>query len=552
MKFILFLFLSVNAVTASSFASDSSESDPEEPYISRNLKDISFQTVRDTISLKELQAHNRQYLIFDFLFFFTAYYDEASKAILHDPDFPKSKRGLFQFLLLNSNLQKKALKQSSKIRAWIDSKIQARDASYFKELEFMRQLDPNDALFFMPHLFLSLGDKKIIESVFKTEGFDPYLRTSLGHNLLHSFILFTWIKNFLGGGLDQNALQESLELLIEKSPPELLTQKNDLFFTPIALSVFLRDFTSYEIFMKTMPPRVLALEIPYLEKEIIKQGLYNFLELIYDFRLKFNFFDQFAAIGDKKQVLLALDDKKDLKKQEPFMTSEAEKSIVKFNFMTLIDSSASSTSMKFEFNEFQKYESRRLAQIGEIFFNDPNQKNLKSLYKALFDKDILALQNFFLKLNGALNKKETAQIVLEESIRSQFTKGVLFSIDILKNTDTAAYDSVFLSLLNYASLSGRHTKKKEAKEIIRILTSAKFKEGELLSSHYIYWSVYFGLTEELKYFIEETNLILDSEAAVYAIKYAQEQDYIKIYNYLTRQIKNNPEIPLFCRDIFLN
>ena len=127
------------------------------------------------------------------------------------------------------------------------------------------------------------------------------------------------------------------------------------------------------------------------------------------------------------------------------MTSETKNSIVNFNFMTLAAHSESNTSIQSQFNEFQEYELRRLTQIEDIFFSYPQHKKLKSRYKILFDKDIQALQNFFLKLNGDFNKTELAQIVLEESIRSQFTKGVLFSIDILKNTDTTAYDSVSLS-----------------------------------------------------------------------------------------------------------
>ena len=189
------------------------------------------------------------------------------------------------------------------------------------------------------------------------------------------------------------------------------------------------------------------------------------------------------------------------------------------------------------FPDSQKYEKERFFRITEIF-NNPDQKELRDFYTALFKRDLQALYQTFNKLRRSYSSDYLVQIILGEFIRNQFEEGVMASLRILNNTQMEHYDSVFFSLLNYASLNKQHPQKEKAKKIIRHIVKAKKDKGKGLSSDYIFWSVMFGLPDELKYFIEDMGITEESPVLIEQYrKIALQEGYTSIYDYLTK-LKN--------------
>ena len=546
MKSFLYFLLLISLIACMVLPSFSSEQ--EEGYVdSKILQDISFETIRLSFSLEELSATWKKQVVYDFLQDFLQKRDDIRDRIIFNGSTPK--QDLFLFLLFESEQQKQLLKLQPKlISAWIDSKIQVKDSFSFKKdvssWNKMQYLDPEAVFLFMPHLFLSLGDQEIIESVFATEGFDPYFKTDQGDNLFHSFLLLRWVKKH-SGDIVTDSHQTALQLLIDKSPPELLTQKNKDLLSPIALSIFLNDFVSYNLFMKQLSPMDFFKEMPYLEKAILNSENYHFLQPIYQYLITNKINIPVLRVGEES---IFLEHGIGFKRQASFLSLEKEHSISVFDFNFLFSKSNLQFSYE-DFTKFQEYEEGRVQKITEVF-TDPTQKELKGLYTALFKRDIQALQEAYQKVqaNTLYSNFNLIEVILEESIRNQFEKGVLFSIFNTKNTE-AFYDSIFLSFLSYASLNQQHPRKEIAKKIIKhVVKIKKYRGGEGLSIAPIYWSIEFGLPEELEFFLKELDLPLNPEWIVHHMDMAFQKDYRIIFHILNRELtKYSKE----CQNIFL-
>ena len=545
----LFLFLVITCMTSLTFSS-------EKTYLSKDipkkLEDISFQVMRQTLSLESVSVDEKLDSMIDILRYLT--FSESSKVkmlLSGKSNVPETKKDLLQFLLLETIFQKKILELSPEwIEKWIDVQITVEDLSYFKEYypdldQMIEPLDLKETLVFMPHFFLALGDRKIIETVFATQGFDPYFQTSLGNNLLHSFILLNGVKRGLKEEIKQDSYEKALQLLIEKSPSELLTQRNDLGLTPVALSVFIEDSISYQLLINSMPSRDIVAEVPILQREILKKASYNLLSPIYYGALKqFNSVEGHILIGKEGEVFLS----RDRKRKD---ANESKHPIVKFYFQTLIPQIMSRSFISnFELNVYQKYEDERILQIARIF-RDPEDEELKEVMASLFDRDGDRLTDKLKTISPIYDKPHLARIILEESIRNQFEEGVQISIHNMNNTDLFFYDSIFFSLLNYASLEEQHPRKKIAKNIIRTLASARDRRGKL-SVNNLLQAVFFALPEELNYFIEEKEILLPVDMIEPVMNYALQKGYVNIFNTLNASLRNNPDIISNCRDIFIH
>lgn len=509
--------------------------------------------------MERILATQRQGLIVDFLLWLqSGGHVEWSTPAFTPSWLSKPKKTAFDFLLLGESLQKRTLKDNPAwIKKLITVEMQAKDflrlqGSDPKLEEMMKQFPPEENLVYMPHLILSLGDRDIITSVFQTKGFDPYFRTSLGNNLLHSFMLFGRLEKRFNDNIKGSSYKKALQLLIEKSPPALLTQKNDMGLTPLVWAAFLDDSISYELFMKAMDSKDVFAEIPSLEREILHQGAYHLFPPLNEFLLKFDKRGERIEIGEGGRIFMSFDSVgKKSAERAGFMFSEPQHSIVMFNFKNLISQSRFTDFVKFSFNESQKYENGRISEITKIFSN-PQFKEIQDIQMAVFKRDLKALRKGLRNMAGApaYNRTKTTQMVLEESIRSQFEEGVLTAVRITNDTELAFYDPVFLALLNYVSLDKRHPRKAAAKRIIRIL--AKRQSKKEASPDILFWSMFFGLPEELKFFVEEMGLSLDPIIVDQGLQYALQEDHVKIFNYLSQSLKKDPKAMFSCKDIFIN
>jgi len=560
MRFLFFVALGFLAM--SSFSSENllfEKPSSEGAEIFKNIKDISFQAVREPISLERILADPRQSLVFSFLLWLQHEGDDKwitapfTSSWLSNP-----KKTAFDFLLMEESLQKKTLKEfPALIKKLITAEIQAKDFLMLQGIdpnleEVIRRLPPEESLVYMPHLILSWGDRDIIRSVFQTKGFDPYFRTSLGNNLFHSFVLFGRLEKILNDNIEKGSYKKALQLLIEKSPPALLTQKNAMGLTPLVWAAFLDDSISYKLFMKAMDSKDVLAEIPSLEREILSQGFYHLLPSLNEFLFKFDKQGGGIDIGEEgRRIFMSFNNfGKKSAGRAGFMLSDPQHSIVKFNFKNLISQSRFTDFIKHSFNESQKYEKGRISEIAKIF-NNPDLKEIQDIQLAVSKRDLKALKQSLRNVADASahEKLRTVQMVLEESIRSQFEVGVLTAVRIMNDTELIFYDPIFLALLNYVSLDKRHPRKEAAKKIIRILAKRQTKEA---ASAGFFWSIFFGLPEELEFFVEEIGVPLDPFIVDQGLQYALQEDHVKIFNYLSQSLKKDPNAMFSCKDIFVN
>ena len=563
MRYLFFLFL---FIITPSFSSEEASS----PILIKTIKDISLETIRWPLSLEEPLTQKKLEQILHVLLDL-----KDTKDIIEDfiKESPIPKKELFLFLLQEPHSQKTILKQNPElISLWINSKIRIKDLLYFEKLFDhwnlsnlikVNFLDPETVILFMPHLFLSLADEQIIEDVFTTEGFNPYFTTGAGNNLLHSFLFLRLLHPFEEGVLTSiNHLKnfhkktkpskKALQLLIDKSPPELLTQKNHGLLTPITFSIHLNHFFMYDLLIKALPPKSFINEIPFLEKAILYTGLYEFINPIHQFihDTKPTNTPLLLITEQTGKVFLEIKKNKGFKQQASFMSLEPDVSIVTFDF-NLLSSQNKFTPYIENLQIYKNHEIKRINKITEAY-QDPNQKELIDLYKALFTRDIQALQTAYQKIiiHKSLQPDVLAQIILEESIRSQFEEGVLMSINHLKNIHIEVYGSLFFALLNYISLSDQHPRKKVAKNIAKHLTIAiKQKEGKL-PILYISFATMFGITDMLEFFLKETDITLQDMALL--SNYA-EFSFHEEYRHITQLlIKKLEEHNIQCQDLFIH
>ena len=534
------------------FSAFSSEEDFQLVFM-KTTKDISFEATRWPFSLEE---HFNQKKLEKFLHFLITLKNQKQEIIDFMNKNSTPKKELFLFLLEEPPSQKKFLKQNPEfISQWINSKIRVEDLFPFEQffphwqLQNLIQssfLDPKTVIVFMPHLFLSLADEQIINSVFATEGFDPYFTTEVGNNLFHSFLFFRLPYS------QKPVSKKALQLLIDKSPPELLTQQNQGLLSPITFAIHFNHFFIYDMLIKALPSKSFINEIPFLEKAILFTGLYEFIEPIYNFfmKKKITNLPTLFLQNNMDSIYLEMERSKNLKTQASFMSLEKDVSIVKFNLKPLF------LQNKFQpyiglLKNYQMYEHNRIVNIIS-FYQNPTLKNIADLYEALFTRDIKALQTAYQKIiaSQTLSPDLLAHTILEESIRSQFKQGVLQSINNLKNIQTVSYNPLFFALLNYASLSEQHPRKKVAKNIIKHLTTAiKQKLGDI-PINYISFMILFNTTDILEFFLKEKTVftLQDIETLSYYAELSLQEDQL-----LATQILNNKleEFNFKCREVFI-
>ena len=540
-----------------SFASEEQRS-----YLPIKTADISFQVIKENLSLERILALNRQELTINFLNLMKADHLSLQAMTYSDKGLSEKKKEMIVFLLLEVSMQKKILldERQNLIEKWIDGEIQFEDVfdfiTKYGDLQSLGSLDQKETLVSMPHFFLSLADRDIIKKVFQTEGFNPYSRTALGHNLLHSFLSLGWMRKNLYRDITESSYNKALKLLIKLSPPELLTQKNDLGLTPLAFAVVLGDFSSYQLLIKSMKAEDIIKEFPSLEREILNRGAYQFLNAINEVRIKFNELDNLITVSEGGWVLAALGNERDSIGSASFMNAERDHFPSRFHFPSLAYQSRTSDFVKSIFQKAQLYENDRMIRLARIF-KESEWEELREIVKAVFDRDIKALRQNFKAQTENYDVLDLAQTILEESIRNQFEEGVLFSIQIMEDNVTAFfYDTMLLALLSYVSLNEKHPRKEIAKKIIRIVDSARDNERREFLESSVFWSVFFNIPDELEYFMKarkEIVVTLEVEWLGHLMDHARDQGYPEIYNYLLSQLKEHPEvISVSCQSIFIH
>ena len=509
------------------------------------MNDVSFQKIRTHFTLDELQAKSKEIQHIQALIRLMTAHNRYHSL-------KKAKSWIFDFLVLNPSFQKKVISKAPKlIPLGINETLSVQNVSLPAGDDFLKRLPASDILAVMPHLFLALADENIIERVFSTPGFDPYLKTSIGNNLFHSFILLHWINKVIGHPVKIGDYREGLYFLIKKAPSELLEQKNDAGATPALLAVHLNDEAGYLILLEAMKPEHFSREISILEDNILSRGFYHLLQPLYKIQIKLGLTHDMFVI-DKKGAIFqnqgnALEVSHRSKKEKaPFVVFKFD-SLIKRGFGFLDDFLKAT----------QGNEESRESALFEIFgaVEDPFLRLEKEIYLAVFNKDIVSLKRAFETMPQNEYRERTASTILEESIRIQFTEGVQFAIDAIQAAELewSAYPPVSFALLNYATLRDNTLEKQEAKKIIRILSSKKEEAGELIEYDSLFWSVFFGLFDELKYFVEEKGFFakIDNPDPFiwHLMSYAEQQDFMVIYKYLQKRIEKNSE--LSCEQIFL-
>lgn len=160
------------------------------------------------------------------------------------------------------------------------------------------------------------------------------------------------------------------------------------------------------------------------------------------------------------------------------------------------------------------------------------QKNKVPIFKAIFNRDIdffkslteeqkrlLSAKFTVTQLRGDKEEKLFVTNFLLEAIRNSFLPAVQYILSNYQESDlmpegdmeSLSLDPLSLSLVTYASLEPGHPLKEEARKIIKLLadhTDVNNTYNVPLRLNPISWSILLGLNDEVKFLLEQKNVVL--------------------------------------------
>ena len=422
---------------------------------------------------------------------------------------------------------------------------------------FLSRMDMEGTLAVLSHHLAATGNPEIIDTLIE-ENYDSRLKTIIGGNILHSYILLSGISYENEESYQEH--KKALEKIVEKSDPSLLLEKNALGYSPLSLAHIAKNKLAIEVLSdKSLYPHPVTLQ--KLLKEEVKP--YNAL---------------WTHLNNPETDRAA---KTLFKGQDPLYLTYLNFAPVLSDLVAFIKRSAQRGEEHIALDAFynelswqtRDFEMRRLSLLNNSMHSQ--EERLLQFHTGL--KAVIDRNRNFSKIFSASQLNSLADMtfiepispdryafvsdLLSEAIRHSFLPAVesLLSVasdskerreEILPGPEqqkTLSYspDPLSLAIITYASLDFHHPLKESAKQIIRLVAQQTNVNNSYvfpLNFSPVIWSLLFGLLEETDFLLEEKkeeftpnitfSIHKNINAWVNLIEYAAQKDFWRLRDYL--------------------